>query len=304
MDDGSAAMSVRGEGNTEPLSFAKVGRVRVQARYMHLLQQSGLTGFSSVFAFDGGEQLDKPGLAPWRERRRVVFHDSNGDPHTFYLKRYIRPPFGCQVRRLAAGGLRTSTAGREWQTITDLARAGIPVPEPVAFGQEVRRGFERRSFLVVAEVPGESLERWLPEHWQRAATGTARRRQREILVRLARGVAAFHAAGFVHRDLYTSHIFLRWAEGETSPSFTFIDLQRVFRPWWRRSRWVVKDLAALHFSTRTFASRADRLRFWKEYLRGIGRPRWAEALPPRVAAKSERMRRHFERRAAGEGRTS
>lgn len=283
--------------------FMRVGRVRVQARYILLLQQNGITSFASVFQFDGGERLDKPGLAPWRERRRVVLQSSDGDPHTFYLKRYVRPPLRSQLGRILAGKLRQSTASREWNAILDLGAAGIPVPSPVAFGQDLCRGVERRSFLVIEEVPGASLERWLPGHWQRNATGATWRRQQELLRSLARQVAAFHTAGFVHRDLYTSHIFLRNVADTEPPAFTFIDLQRVFRPRWRRTRWVVKDLAALRFSTDAFVSRTDRWRFWKQYIQAVHRSHWGRKLPARVEAKSSRIRRHHERRTAGAAST-
>jgi hypothetical protein len=283
--------------------FMKVGRVRVQAKYIVLLQHNGLTSFSAVFDFDDGERLDKPGLASWRERRRVVLRDLGGDPHTFYLKRYVRPPWTQQVRRVAAGRLRQSTAAREWNAIMALAAAGIPVPVPVAFGQDICRGVERRSFLVIEEVPGASLESWLPANWRRDATGPVWRRQQEMVRGLARQVAAFHAAGFVHRDLYTSHIFLQDAAEGGPPGFTFIDLQRVFRPRWRRTRWVVKDLAALRFSAGPFISRTDRLRFWRQYIQSIRRSHWMKRLPARVEAKSSRIRRHHERRLAGETTT-
>lgn len=279
--------------------FMKVGRVRVQARYIVLLQQNGLTSFSSVFQFDGGERLDKPGLAGWRERRRVTLNDLAGEPHTFYLKRYVHPPMALQLRRIVTGRLRQSTASREWNAILALIAAGIPVPVPVAFGQDIFRGVERRSFLVLEEAPGQSLESWLPAHWRRDATGPACRRQQELVRSLAQQVAAFHAAGFVHRDLYTSHIFLRTGADDQPPAFTLIDLQRVFRPRWRRTRWVVKDLAALRFSTESFASRTDRWRFWKHYIQAVRRSKWMKRLPALVEAKSSRIRRHQERRAAG-----
>lgn len=263
----------------------------MQPRYVVMLQGHGLTGFSSVFRFEGGERLDKPGLARWRERRRVVLTDLAGEPRTLYLKRYVRPPLGQQLRRIFSAGPRQSTAGREWRTTLALAEAGIPVSEPVAFGQETRAWFERRSFIVLEAAPGRSLESWLPVEWKRRAVGADFRRQRDLVLALARQVAALHAAGFVHRDLYTSHIFIQEATGGP-PRFTFIDLQRVFRPRWRRSRWIVKDLAQLYYSTEAFASRSDRLRFWREYLRSAPERDRAQDLPARIERKAAWIGRH------------
>ena len=277
----------------DALHFLKVGRVRVLPRYAVVLQHNGLTTFSSAFQFTGGESLDKPGLATWRQRYRVILRDLSNDHHTVYLKRYVRPPIGQQFRRIFRGRPRDSTAGQEWRTIIRLAAAGIPVPAPVAFGQEMRGWFERRSFLLLEAVAGTSLESWMPENWQRCAARETARRQHDFVRRLARHVAALHAAGFVHRDLYASHIFVRHDEG-----FTFIDLQRVFRPRWRRTRWVIKDLAALSFSTAAFAAPTDRLRFWREYVRAVRRERWFRALPARIEAKAQRIRQHDARRLA------
>ena len=283
-----------------PPRFLKMGHLTVHPKYLVLLQHNGLTDLSSVFRFDGGERLDKAGLDRWRERRRFVLSDLCGGSHTFYVKRYERPPVFQQVRRILSGRPRESTAGREWHAIARLAAAGIPVPERVAFGQQMCGWVESRSFLMLAAVRGRSLECWLPEHWQRGAAGERLRRQRQMIRRLAAQVAAFHAAGFVHRDLYASHIFLVDSDdpGDRPPLFVFIDLQRVFRPRWRRTRWVVKDLAALSFSTARSVSQTDRLRFWREYTRCVRRPHWTHTLPHRIEAKAGRMRRRHERRTA------
>ena len=89
----------------------------------------------------------------------------------------------------------------------------------------------------------------------------------EAALELARLVADFHRAGFVHRDLYLSHIFICNTGKPTDETFCLIDLQRVFRPKFRRRRWMVKDLAALNFSTpEELVGRWERLRFLCRYV--------------------------------------
>ena len=120
----------------------------------------------------------------------------------------------------------------------------------------------------------------------------------------------------MHRDLYLSHVFIRPSTGPCESvkgrpglagthaggdgphdEFRLIDLQRVFRPSWRRRRWVVKDLAALHYSTP--ADRVgllERLRFLCRYVRACGRFGTARQLAEAVGAKASRMAVHERRR--------
>jgi hypothetical protein len=122
-----------------------------------------------------------------------------------------------------------------------------------------------------------------------------------MIEELARFVARFHQTGFVHRDLYLSHIFVDAADGR--PTFRLIDLARVFRPRWFRRRWVVKELASLNFSTPpTSATATDRLRFLRVYL---GRDRLGAAdrrLIRRVVGKTGRIARHDARRRRRDSR--
>ena len=116
-----------------------------------------------------------------------------------------------------------------------------------------------------------------------------------------RQVHWFHQTGFVHRDLYLSHIFVDTGDGR--PTFRLIDLARVFRPRWFRRRWIVKELASLNFSTPpNSATATDRLRFLRVYL---GRDRLEAAdrrLIRRVVGKTGRIARHDARRHRRDGR--
>jgi heptose I phosphotransferase len=194
-------------------------------------------------------------------------------------------------------GLWHSTAWWEWRQIQRLRRAGIPTMVPVAFGEKLRGCFERRSFLVTEAVPGQSLERWVPARLEVVGTPgahatAAAARRRDLISQLARLVAALHGAGLVHRDLYLSHIFVSFDDAGRS-LLHLIDLTRVFRPRWRRSRWIVKDLAALNFSSPAqHVSQTDRVRFLRAYLRCDKLDTHAKTLARRIAAKTRRMARH------------
>jgi len=271
--------------------FVRHGRIVVNDAFIPILQDNGLVDFASVFRYDAGERLDKANIGAWRERHRVELAGFDGRRRTLYLKRYHRPPLGRQLHRILLERARRSSAWWEWRNIQRLAVAGIPTLTPVACGEKMRGVIERRSFIVTDAVPGESLERWVPEHL--GPSGDVDWRTRRHLVRqLARLVRAMHRARLIHRDLYLSHIFISHNR-DGQPVFRLIDLQRVFRPRWRWRRWQVKDLAALHYSTPAECIPAtERIRFLRRYL-GVRRlsPQH-KALIRSILARTRRTERH------------
>ncbi|HOA74021.1 MAG TPA: lipopolysaccharide kinase InaA family protein [Phycisphaerae bacterium] len=273
--------------------------LHVSDGYEPMLNSAGLRTLADVFAWTEGQRLDKPGLENWRQRWRLQLTDEAGRPRTLYLKRFDSPPLRRQWERWRQAR-RLSTAGIEWRNARELERAGIRAAPPVAFGERMIGPFEQRSAILLGEAPGESLEKWVPAHLgadRREFDAASRRR---LVEGLARFVARFHAAGFVHRDLYLCHIFIDPARASAGAgqsadrAFCLIDLQRVFRPKWRKRRWVVKDLAALDFSTpAACVSRWERLRFLCRYVRHFDRFGSARLLAGKVAARNRRMaRRH------------
>ena len=263
-----------------------------------ILSANGFDGFEAVFNTDAGEDLDKPGLVSWRRRRRIVLRDAADRAHIYYLKCYDHPPAVSIWRRLSGSGEDAlSPAQREIRQIEALAAAGIPALQWAAWGRDAADGRERRSFVLAEAVPGDALERWLPGPFAAATPERQSHLRRLISARLAELVRKLHHAGFVHRDLYLSHVFIDVAD-DSEVHLHLIDVQRVFRPGWLRQRWIVKDLAALNHSTpREFASHADRLRWLKAYL-GISRlDAAAKRLALRIVRKCAKMARHDRQRA-------
>ena len=226
-----------------------------------LLEQRGLTTVAGVFALEGGQDLSKAGLGH-RRRTRVVLPDHGGV--AFYVKRYGREPLLVALRRWFTYGLRGSPASVEAANIEAARSAGLTQMEVLASGQEGPPHRPVRSFLVVREIDGQSLERCGPQLARRLGEAGVS----ELLTeRLAELVARLHGAGYVHRDLYACHIFVeRGLEGGT---LSLIDLARMFRPRWRAFRWQVKDLAQLRSSMDV----AWVQQCWEPFLRGYLRTR-------------------------------
>lgn len=268
------------------------------------LRHNGLDRLEAFFALDIGEPLTKPGLKCWRERRRLVLCDECGRRQVYFLKRYLQPPLSAQLRRLLSGRLRRGSGPLEAANAAALRAAGVRTYRVAAYGQQLYAGIEQRSFLLAGALEGESLERCWPDQRARLYDGLPFDRRQALIQELAGFIARFHAAGFVHRDLYFAHVFFNPAAPE-GRRFSLIDLHRVFRPPVRRRRWVVKDLAALEFSAASCGvTRGDRIRFLHRYLQASGwpEPRRCRVLLRAVAAKSRRIAaRHLRRKASQPG---
>lgn len=278
--------------------FVRINDVVVHESDAAVLRRAGLDRLDTLLNFDAGDDLSKPGLARWRRRSRVSLADEAGRHHVYYLKRFLSPPLSVQARRLGCHAIGTSHARAEAETADALQRAGVRTYRVAAFGERVSLGVERASAVLIASLAGQSLERWWPGR-RRELYEQQRTVQRISLIEeLAAFVARFHAAGFVHRDLYFSHIFLddTAAEGRR---FALIDLGRVFRPGLRRRRWVVKDLAQLEYSASAAGvSRSDRARFFMTYGKALGMGDPPRSLAVAVLRKAGRIAARDARRSA------
>jgi len=266
-------------------------------RYDALLRRHHLHSLDALFALPNDAALGKPGLEPWRERLRITLRDGDTD-RTFYLKRFRNPPSSArrEVRRSGSGA--RSIAGVEWAWMQRLTADGILCTQPVAFGEEIVNQRERRSAVLTAGAPGRSLEAWAGE-W----TTDDRPRVRGLLEPLAELIRRFHGCGYVHRDLYLSHIFFD-PSAPTTERFRLIDLQRVMKAEAGTRRWIVKDLAALNYSVPSpFATDTDRLRWLTRYLGFRKLDAAARRLVYRVVGKTQRIAWHDAHRAVRRVRT-
>ena len=267
-------------------------RIQCDTSLLTALRQNRLDTVAGAFAYGGGADLRKPGLGH-RRRTRVELSDIDGKARVLYLKRYEPEGPVTALGRWFEHGRRVSPAGVEFDNINAARSAGIPTMEAVACGEEFSLVGAKRSFLLATEVPGDALERCFEDFLDRNAD--APQEVMAVTGKLAGLVSALHRAGYVHRDLYASHIFMD--ESDARPELYLIDLARMFRPRRRTFRWRVKDLAQLKYSMPAGWLASHWEGFLKVYFNGApaGEPlaAWTQAIDEKVAwmrARSERKR--------------
>jgi len=261
-----------------------------------LLAGAGLDTVDGAFAYGGGRDLSKPGLGT-RRRTRIELTAPDGATHVLYLKRYGPERLWDRWRRFMTYG-RSSPASVEFENIRAARRCGVATMDAVVFGHEMGFGgiSARRSYLVVTAVPGDAIERcgvkFLAAH--AADDGV-----RQLTDKLARLAGALHGAGFVHRDLYASHVFLH--ASADGVSLYLIDLARMFAPRWRTFRWRVKDLAQLKYSMPASWVQSHWDEFLGTYLDSCGRSaeRYSRAIDRKTASIRRRAQRRGRRKAKG-----
>lgn len=262
----------------------------VHEAYQAALITERLGGIDDVFQYEQGQRLDKPGLGI-RERFRVRI--GSGDSAVIvYLKRYGRPSAVELLRRVLARRSRAGAAVYDFSASMTLAQCSVSVARPIAFGQELGILGEKRSFVLIEELPNaDALERLLPESSARKHDYNMLSDKRRLVAEIAALVGRLHGAGYFHRDLYLSHIFLG-KDRDGREMLSLIDLQRVFKPMWRRQRWQVKDLAQLYYSSRGYFTRSEFLRFLRLYLGCSKLTSKHKRLANAVYRKAQRIARH------------
>jgi len=223
------------------------------------------------------------------------------------------------IKRLATDSFRErwydrlhSHAGRtpgqrEFDNLVELRKLGFPVPAPLLWA----RDSTGRSVVAMEHVAhDEDLS-------QRLARADPKERS-EWEARLAMMVAMLHRSGFYHRDLYHSHFVLRPGTDE----LVLLDLGRARQERRPRTRWFVKDLAALEHSRPYEVTDGHRLDFLSHYLGCLISPELGEvarvgdrelrAFANAVSRKARRLAAHrpkfsdtetFRPSPAGEGST-
>ncbi|MBM3889951.1 MAG: hypothetical protein FJ388_12620 [Verrucomicrobia bacterium] len=230
----------------------------IMPAFAEQLRSAGLDQFGKIMALPA-PRGDVTRAVPGRFTTRI---EAAGG--VFYVKRF----HGCCA---------AAQARNEWRRLNELPAAGVACPTPVALGERRLLGVVCESLLITEEIPNATQADW----WIRKHPD----RRRELLAPVAEIARKFHEAGYRHKDFYLCHFFV---QEPPAMRIFLIDLQRCIRPTRCARRWLVKDLAQLHYSMMQQAGySADD---WRELMSFYGAtdPSLARA----VEAKSARIARH------------
>jgi hypothetical protein len=267
--------------------------------FRDLLREHGLTSVEAVYRLASGSAITQSGTT---EVRRVVLSSAAGEQIVFIKKYWITHP-----RQLWSGMLRGNFLGcpkvrREYLNLEWLRATGLDAPAPVAFGEERRRGWLIRSYLISAGVPEPlPLHEYIRDRLPLLPPDRQKPVRQSLITRLADYTRHLHEHRFVHHDYFWRNILL---SRESREHFYLIDAHkgRTWQPWNDQASRSA-DLAALDAPAPHFFRRSERLRFFLHYL---GQPRLnaaAKKLLLRTLAKAEPMRERQLRRVFGKGRT-
>lgn len=239
----------------------------VEPAFAELFERAGLRTFDDVAALPAQRVArDVPG----RRTFSVMIGDTPG-----WVK-------------LAEGGGEVT---REYDMLRLMRGMDLPVPEPMAKGTCGGRSLVVIGDLTGAEQGDHYLERQAaelpPVEWTRL--------KRAAIRRIAAVARDFHAHRLHHRDFYLCHFWLEPVGGGDVRAFLMDHHRTGHRPFfWRR--WLVKDLAQLHFSCfpRLF-TRTDRMRFLRVYLGKRRLDRADKRLIAAVRRKARRIAAHAPR---------
>lgn len=218
-------------------------------------------------------------------RRTIRFEEGGA---AYFAKIHEGVGWGEIFKNLANGKAPVTGSGHEYAACLRLAEEGVRAPRVAAFGRLGGNPARERSFVVCDALEGYASLEDVTDGWATAPPPPAVRRR--LVLALADLTRALHAAGVNHRDYYLCHVLAdteALARGEAA--LAVIDLHRAQLRRRTPRRWVLRDLAALLFSTLHLGlSRKDRFRFLARYT----------GLPLRDAlARDPGLWRRVERRA-------
>lgn len=278
--------NLRGANEQEVVEHEDGIRIYLRDDLRESLGEAG--GFEDIMAIRGEVYREAPG-------RRTSQFQRGG--RSYFLKVHTGVGWQEIMKNLAYFRLPVLGALNEWHGIHCLQRLGIDTLRIAGYGTTGGNPATRRSFILTDELAGTiSLEDFCGT-WKRIPPHGADQIEfkRWLIHRVAEISRMMHSSGANHRDFYLCHFLLTLPQAATPnrdhSRLHLIDMHRMQLRGRTPSRWVVKDIAGLYFSSMDInLTRRDLFRFMKAY----------RAKPIRQILKSEqRFWRRVDAKAIG-----
>jgi cytochrome P450 len=222
------------------------------------------SGFQTIMAIDGEVYRNIDG-------RKTLRFSHRG--RNYFLKTHAGVGWKEIFKNLAQLRLPVLSARTEWRALERLQSLGIETPTPVGYGYDGKNPARLRSFLITEDLGDTITLEDLCRQWKKS--GRLSRRdillKRTLLEKVAGIARQMHLNRINHRDLYLCHFRLeRWnghppRDPQKMPVYV-MDLHRAQLRRWMPSRWMIKDIASLYFSSMDLGlTSRDLYRFIKTY---------------------------------------
>lgn len=183
----------------------------------------------------------------------------------YFIKKHFGVGWREIIKNLFQLKLPVISAKNEYLALTNLKKLNIAVPEVVAYGYKGQNPAKTQSFIMTRELPKNiSLEDFC-KHWAKCPPSFYFKKK--LIKEIAKIARLMHTHGINHRDFYICHLLLDVSNLINSNiKLYLIDLHRAQLRKRVPSRWIIKDLAGLYFSSKEVGlTKRDILRFIIEY---------------------------------------
>ncbi len=210
--------------------------------------------FEQIMALEGQCFRHREG----RKTQRIQLGQQN-----YFVKQYLGVGWKEIFKNIFQLRLPVISALNEWRAIKKLRTLGINTATVVACGQKGFNPARLKSFLLMEELNAISLED-LTKPWQNSPPAFVVKQA--IIKKLAFIARTLHQNGINHRDFYICHFLLDLSHSLLNPEIYLLDLHRAQLRYNTPQRWIIKDLAALFFSSKNSGlTQRDLYRFMKIY---------------------------------------
>ncbi|MEJ2233643.1 MAG: lipopolysaccharide core heptose(I) kinase RfaP [Syntrophobacterales bacterium] len=266
------------------IQVVQQGNLFVNKDFSGFLDASGLDSFDDFMRLEG--MVAKSAVRE-RSTQRLDLEGA-----IVYVKKHFFPG----IREILKNLLRLRFpvgALNEWRALLAFHAHNIPTMTPICAGRKpLLWKIEKESFLLTDDL-GDTirLNDFLKGNGAIPCRGKVLETKKRILDNLADITRRMHSAGMNHRDYYLCHILV-----DNRERLYVIDLHRVNVGDKVGKRWMVKDLAALLFSSLEVpVTHGQRLAFYKRYMRINRLSADDKTLIRLIVKKCNKIARHTEK---------